>query len=248
MSIKGFFNSLKDSLNEYVTLQPLGSNKYGIDSVMNAMGVIANDVVDSSLIDTSSANRTIITATAHSAQVGDQVKITSGAAYLKAGAVLEVTTDTITVGLPMPGLAPADTFQILRGVNLQVNPATGGLEVTSAPLAIVDFIDNQDNGDAILVPLLDASNTNIPARGATPPVEIVASLAARARKIQVFQDFGFRCGLYAGAASAETLIAVLPLTPDFTVEVDIPAGTRLSLKSLEDSLINVGSIAINFLG
>lgn len=109
------------------------------------------------------------------------------------------------------------------------------------PYDVVDQIDNA------VGPLMDVSANNIPA-SANLPLEIVASLAANVKKIKIVEDIGEFIGLYTGAASSEVLKAILPLGGG-EVELEMAAGTRVSLRHMKNSDINTNTfIAINFLG
>lgn len=110
--------------------------------------------------------------------------------------------------------------------------------VANTGLTIVDQIDT--------TPLLSVALTNIPA-SASNPVEIVASLAANVKKVVSVEDIGEYIGLYTGLAAAEVLACVLPLGGG-EVEVEIPAGTRISLRHMKNTAITSDYIAINFLG
>ena len=107
----------------------------------------------------------------------------------------------------------------------------------TAHLNVVDKLDSV---------LVDTSVTNIPASSGSP-LQVVASLAAATVKVQSVEDIGSYIGLYVGAPSSETLMAVLPLGGG-EVEVQLAASSRISLKALENTAISSGKIAINFLG
>lgn len=109
--------------------------------------------------------------------------------------------------------------------------------ITELSLDVVDLVD----GD-----IIDVSTTNIPA-SASLPVQVVASLAADVKKILVVEDIGEFIGLYTGAASSEVLKCVLPLGGG-EVKLEIPSGTRISLRHMKNTAITADFIAINFLG
>lgn len=109
---------------------------------------------------------------------------------------------------------------------------------SAVDLTVVDQIDS--------TPLLDTSSTNIPASSGNPQ-QVVASTAARVRKIISVEDIGEYIGIYTGVALSEVLLAVLPLGGG-EIEVDIPASTRISLRAMENTAISSGKIALNFLG
>lgn len=106
-------------------------------------------------------------------------------------------------------------------------------------LSLVDEIDT--------TPVLDTSVTNIPASSGNP-VQIVASLAGNVKKIYPIDDIGEYIGLYTGAALSESLACILPLGGGPVIEVSIPAGTRISLRAMENTAISLGKIALNFFG
>lgn len=229
----------------YQTIQPIGGEKVASDSLMRAMGLVASDSVEAN------STKRIIKATGHSAQLYDHIRYKSTNSNQNFECVVIGVPDANTIILAAELLVDpvaGDSFEIYRSIGLSVSPTSGALQVTSAPLDVVDFIDDVDNGDAIPVPLLEASPSSPIAPRGGSFTEIVASLALRARKIEVLQDFGYRVGLYSGALGSETLVTILPVTPDVTLEVDIPAGTRLSIRSLGTTSIESGAMAINFLG
>jgi hypothetical protein len=270
MSLKGFPSQAKDLGGEnikdgsgnvyefpevgqiYQTIQPIGGEKYASDSIIRGLGLVGSDTAEAG------STKRIIKATGHSAQLYDHIRYKSSDENLNFECVIigVPDADTIILAAQLP-IFPSvgDSFEIYRSVTLTISPTTGSLEVTSAPLDQVDSIDPIDYGDGIPIPMLITSEAsyNIPARDNGNPLEIVASLASRARKVEVMHDIGYLVGLYTGTAGAETLLKVLPLTPDFTMEIDIPAGTRLSLRALDDSAelggdISTGKLSMNFLG
>jgi hypothetical protein len=127
---------------------------------------------------------------------------------------------------------------------------------TEATLSAQATATKQDEQTAILkpdvidqidtTPLLDTSTTNIPG-SAGSPVQVVASLAADTQKVLTVEDIGEFIGLYTGAAASEVLKCVLPLGGG-EVQVDIPSGTRISLRAMGTTAISTGNIAINFIG
>ena len=104
----------------------------------------------------------------------------------------------------------------------------------------------QDTVDQIDIEILDTSSTAIPG-SASLPLQVVASTAADTQKVISVEDIGEYIGLYTGAASSEVLKCILPLGGG-EVQVDIPSGTRISLRAIETSAISTGKISINFIG
>lgn len=136
-----------------------------------------------------------------------------------------VTQPVSAASLPLPtGAATEATLATLSG--------------NSSRLSVVDQIDT--------TPLLSVASSNIPA-SASSPLQIVASLAANVYKVISVEDIGEFIGLYTGAAASEVLNCVLPLGGG-EVEVNIPAGTRISLRNMKNAAITTDFIALNFLG
>jgi hypothetical protein len=100
--------------------------------------------------------------------------------------------------------------------------------------------------DQLDTPVLITSSTNIPG-SASAPLEVIASTAANIQKLQSVEDIGEYIGVYTGAASSEVLKCILPLGGG-EVQLEIPAGTRISLRSMTVSAISIGSLALNCLG
>lgn len=125
--------------------------------------------------------------------------------------------------------------QTLRTVIATDQPA---ISVTSVALDVVDVQDT---------PLLDASSTNIPGSAASP-LQVVASLAATVKKIQVLDTTGFFFGVYTGAAASEVLKFIVGPGSDQTIDASIASGTRISLRSMTTTAISSGNVAINFIG
>jgi hypothetical protein len=123
---------------------------------------------------------------------------------------------------------------------LPTGASTEATQLTVSSRLILSSIDQLDTA------LLNTAVTNIPASSSLP-LQVVASTAAATRQIISVEDIGEYIGLYTGAAAAEVLLIVLPLGGG-TVDVTIPASTRISLRAMENSVINIGKISINFLG
>ncbi len=132
--------------------------------------------------------------------------------------------------------------------SLPVGSATSALQTAgnatlttiaaNSNLAVIDQIDT--------TPLLDTASTNIPASSGNP-VQVVASLAAAAKKIISVEDIGEYIGLYTGPALGEILYCILPLGGG-EMQVSIPAATRISLRAMNNTAITSSKIALNFLG
>lgn len=109
-------------------------------------------------------------------------------------------------------------------------------EVDMAGMAILHAIYN------------DYASVNLPGN-ATAPLQLVASLSANVKKVSVWDTGGSPFELMIGAATVETRKMVFGPGADGEYEVDIPSGTRVSVRRLDSaSALAVGDITINFLG
>lgn len=167
-----------------------------------------------------------------------------------------VTQPVSAASLPLPtGAATEATLSTLNGKVTACD--TGAVVVSSSALpsgasteakqdtliaagrrSVVDQIDT--------TPLLDTSSTNIPA-SASNPVQIIASTAAQAYKLVSVEDIGEYIGVYTGAALSEVLLCILPLGGG-EIDVNIPAGTRISLRNMQNAAISSGKIALQLVG
>lgn len=137
---------------------------------------------------------------------------------------------------------------------------TDSLRTTGMPAAGGATLDEQEEQTALLrsianneilsilenTPLVDSSINTIP-KVSDPPLELIASTTANTLKIQSVDDIGAFMALYVGSLGAVLMIAALPLGGG-EVEVDLPAGSRLSIGAIEDVDIVSGKIILNLLG
>lgn len=94
--------------------------------------------------------------------------------------------------------------------------------------------------------LISTNVTNIPGN-ASLPLQLIASTTEITVEIQIIEDIGEYMALYTGAASSEVMLCALPLGGG-EVKVNIPSGTRISIKSLKASAISVpANLIINLL-
>lgn len=94
--------------------------------------------------------------------------------------------------------------------------------------------------------LISTDVTNIPSN-ASLPLELIASTTQTTVEIQIIEDIGEFMALYTGAASSEVMLCALPLGGG-EVKVNIPSGTRISIKSLKATTISsTSNLIINLL-
>lgn len=163
----------------------------------------------------------------------------SGTVSLPTGAATETTLDAIKTAVELIDNA-------VSGSELQVDVVAalptgtntiGAVNVNT--LSVVDLLDT---------PAWDTSSANI-AGSASNPTEVVASLAADVKKMQILDTTGAFIGVYTGAALSEVLRLVVGPGSDQTIEHTIASGTRVSLRRLDSTTaISSGIVSINFLG
>lgn len=263
---KGWPSKNKDNRlkNEYSTVQPIGVNRYGLDVIGN----IGSFLVVADAVDSISSDGYTITAAAHSARPGDTVRFTSGSAIYVETRVVETTTNTIvladTFKWDLAGYLPAagDTFQILRPRSVIVDEVTGS--VVTAPISTgpVQFTRNaatqtvtEDtaaiaNNRALPVKIInDVSETIYNDYSSTAVttgawVQLVAATAQKAVKLQIFDSSGEVLELGTGAAAAETRKLLITPGGNGSIDVQIAAGTRLSVRAVSANA-STGLLAIN---
>jgi hypothetical protein len=90
--------------------------------------------------------------------------------------------------------------------------------------------------------LIDASSTNI---SNSTFLQLVASTTQITKKIQSIEDIGEFMAIYVGSSGAETMLCALPLGGG-EVEVNVPAGSRLTIRSLNNTVTS-GRLILNLL-
>jgi len=78
--------------------------------------------------------------------------------------------------------------------------------------------------------------------------QVVASLAADCVLITPYETTGKKIGLYTGALSSEVLQFIIGPGQDTPMQVNIPAGTRISIRSTENPGPSAGSLILTFTG
>ncbi len=116
---------------------------------------------------------------------------------------------------------------------LALNPSVGDKNVVG-----------QLDGDVII-----PTGANLIPRSSAPALQIVANFAVAVTGIQVVADLGYFINLYLDAAKTQK-IATMVLTPDETIDVNIPIGAALFIGAVDDVDIDepLSHLAMNFLG
>lgn len=168
----------------------------------------------------------------------------------------ELQVDIVSSALPSGAATETTLGAIKTAVELIDNAVSGSelqVDVVAALPSGTNTIGKVDVNTLSVVDLLDAgildtSSTNI-AGSASNPTQVVATLAAAVKKIQLLDTTGAFIGVYTGAALSEVLQFVMGPGSDQTIEHSISAGTRISLKRLDSTTaVSSGIVAINFIG
>jgi len=172
------------------------------------------------------------TATDVGGKIAMDVNIAGGSFSISEGAAGAEGSPAPAESKVIAGLDPSGNIKTLR------SDAGGILYTKEVGYSIVDFLDT---------PLLDASSTNIPA-SASSPLQVVASLAAATHLIKIADTTGAFIGVYTGAAASEVLRGIINPGMDGTLPFSFPAGTRVSIRNLENTALSAGNLVMQFLG
>ncbi len=215
---------------------------------------------------------TIVELTGHAALPGDFVRFIDGnAAYLEVAIVQVIDANNFRLAARIPDtpidLVPAagDEFYLMRYVTqLTDDSGAQSVVVTPAPISFVrDGVDTeveisntvpansrplpvQQVGSYINSIRLDYSVTNV-TNGAW--VQLIASVGAGAiHSVTLFDGGGFAMELGIGAAAAEVRALLIPPGGfNGVIPLQIPAGSRLSIRAVGAALVNEGEIDINLM-
>lgn len=148
-------------------------------------------------------------------------------------------TNTELRASPVPVSGPLTDTQLRASpVAISGSVAVSGTVTANSTLVIVDQLDT---------PLLVASSSNIPA-SASNPLQVVATLAATVKRIRVNDTTGGYIGLYTGASLSEVLACIIGPGIDGYIDVAIASGTRISLRNMQNAVISVGELSVQFYG
>lgn len=169
------------------------------------------------------------------AKVGDIFRAETGALQYEEIMVVEVSTNSFKIAttvLPTNG----DTFYLLRETSERVSDSGASLASVAFPANTV--VDKK---------LHNYATTSV---GTGAYVQLIASTAADASKITLFDSGGYAMILAIGAASSEVdYLYIPPGGFNGMIDVQIPLGSRLSVKCLETGItVSVGLLVLNLIG
>lgn len=151
-----------------------------------------------------------------------------------------LTTESTLAGLDAAVLGQetmANSLPVVIASDQTAIPVTGSF--TAGKLSVVDLLDAN---------ILDTSSANIPG-SASSPVQVIASTAAEIKAIQLLDTTGAFVGVYVGGSGSEVLKFVMGPGSDQTIEHNIPAASRVSLKRLDSTAaVSSGIVAFNCMG
>jgi hypothetical protein len=158
--------------------------------------------------------------------------------------VFDATTDTLKVSgsfaAPVGGATEAKQDTQITALN------SIDAKLTS-PITVTGTLSGSALKTFQVSALIDVSSTNIP-NNVSLPLQLIASTTQACKEIQVIEDIGEYMALYVGSASSEVLLCALPLGGG-TVKVDVPSGSRISIRALKSSAISTTTnLIINLIG
>jgi len=197
-----------------------------------------NVTIASSSLPTGAATEVTLSALNGKVTVCDTGSVTIASSALPTGAATETTLSALNSKMPSQGQAlMAASVPVVISSDQTAIPVSGSF--TAGKLSVVDLLDAN---------ILDTSSTNIPG-SASSPVEVIASTAAEIKAIQLLDTTGAFVGVYVGGSGSEVLKFVMGPGSDQTIEHNIPAASRVSLKRLDSTAaVSSGIVAFNCLG
>lgn len=168
----------------------------------------------------------------------DTGSVTIASSALPSGAATETTLAALNTKMPSQGQAlMVASVPVVIASNQTAIPVSGSF--TAGKLSVVDLLDAN---------ILDTSSTNIPGSSSSP-VQVIASTAAEIKAIQLLDTTGAFVGVYVGGVGVEVLKFVMGPGSDQTIEHNIPAASRVSLKRLDSTAaVSSGIVAFNCMG
>lgn len=234
--VPGFTPDQSASKNEFVTVQDTNTQRRSLD-------VVSRGLFRALAIDAAEANssKRLLVATGHGALPGDMIRFATGAnQYCEAGVLSVPDANNIILATELDNvIGVGDTFYVMKFVT-PLFDNTGALNITGTVTAAPAYLDYVDSGR------LDYSISNV---SNAAWVQVIASTAADAKKITLFDAGGFAMELGVGAPASEVRkILIPPGGLNGMIEVQIPAGSRVSVRGITAQVVNAGELDINLMG
>ena len=144
---------------EHITAQPVREKQWGKDVVAHmAVSSIASDTVEAG------STTSVINATAHSAQVGDIIRFTSGSLSGKEARVLRTETNSLELAeLLSAAPSASDAFDILRHIYIQAD-SSGNLLTSVTTSGPIQFVLDSVNTHVTEDTVTPANNRPLPVK------------------------------------------------------------------------------------
>lgn len=220
----------------YVDVKVTPSGALTVESTLSGLdaAVLGQDTMANSLPVVIASDQSAIPVTDNGSSLTVDGSVSVSSSALPSGAATEVTLASLNTKMPSQGQA-----LMAASVPVVIASNQSSLSVTPVPLSVVDLLDAD---------ILDTSVTNIPG-SASSPVQVIASTAAEIKAIQLLDTTGAFVGVYVGGIGSEVLKFVMGPGSDQTIEHNIPAASRVSLKRLDaTAAVSSGIVAFNCMG
>lgn len=267
----GYQNQKKYGEAQFKTIQGVGSNKFGTNSVqiyLSDVNASAKAVV-AAAIDVQNPKIVYVEITAHNARKDDVLRVQIPAVL--AGWEFDIIeiVDANIIGiynLADTILQASDDVKICRWVTAK-GDGEGGLAV-SVPTApaqfVLDGVNQQvikdtvdpsntiglpveDVGRAVLLPIVfDFAATNVDDANWT---ELSADIGASGcKKAQIFMSSGEPLWVATGVVASEINYALITPGGNGTIDFKLPPNSRLSIMAVNSVTISEGLLLINLIG
>lgn len=240
LAIKSFFSGYNRNIEQaYATLTELPGGKFALDTSPRWLAVLNTGVN----LPVGTHTDRVLNIPGHGLSRGQVFRFTSAGPLIGIEAQIFDVLDAnnVLLATKLPSIpAGGESYTLLRPVTPN-SDTSGNLQVTDAARSVVDSLDAD-----LFVP---TGANAIPASGSATGIQVVASLAAEVRWIQVVQDIGEFINMYSDVNCTQFLCH-LPLTPDVRQDVVIPAGSEIYLRNAKNVPIDDANVSllINFVG
>jgi hypothetical protein len=264
----GYTNDKAQGKTRYATLHGVGSGKTAQNTI--SKGAVERTASPQTIVSvTARVDRNkhpefIVEITGHGAKVGDVLRFDTGPAAEHELDIIEVIDANNVVVQAVAGVTPAatNTATVLYFKSARIDD-TGSVVVNTGP---VQFLQDGSPVDVEEDTAVPANTIPLPVAQKFAPLgyaslslsgvddgaytELMASVGAtKVKKVQVFMDSGTPLLLCFGAAASEVAKFIIMPGGSGVVDIDIPAGTRLSVTlAAAGAALSSGTLYINLLG